>query len=59
MDATTKEAVKAKMNDYTNPSYEKPSDTELKQRLTKLQYNVTQKNGTEIQLRYALSQRRN
>ncbi|WP_338156634.1 peptide-methionine (R)-S-oxide reductase MsrB [Seleniivibrio woodruffii] len=30
-----------------NPKYKKPSDAELKSRLSPLQYNVTQKEGTE------------
>jgi peptide methionine sulfoxide reductase msrA/msrB len=30
-----------------NPEYSKPDDTELKQRLTPMQYKVTQKDGTE------------
>lgn len=36
-----------KMNDDTTKVYTKPSDEELRARLTKLQYKVTQKEGTE------------
>lgn len=32
---------------FAAPQYQKPSDSVLKQRLTPLQYYVTQKNGTE------------
>lgn len=35
------------MNNETSKSYTKPSDEELRQRLTQLQYKVTQKEGTE------------
>jgi peptide methionine sulfoxide reductase msrA/msrB len=38
-------AVKVKMGD--EQKYTKPSDSELRKRLTALQYDVTQKNGTE------------
>ena len=38
-------AVKVKMGD--EQKYTKPSDNELRKRLTPLQYDVTQKNGTE------------
>lgn len=38
-------AVKVKMGD--EQKYTKPSDNELRKRLTALQYDVTQKNGTE------------
>jgi len=38
-------AVKVKMGD--EQKYAKPSDNELRKRLTALQYDVTQKNGTE------------
>nr|WP_279386518.1 peptide-methionine (R)-S-oxide reductase MsrB [Motiliproteus coralliicola] len=34
------------MND-SSPSYSKPSDSEIKQKLTSLQYKVTQHEGTE------------
>jgi peptide methionine sulfoxide reductase msrA/msrB len=36
-----------KMNDDTTKVYTKPGDEELRARLTKLQYKVTQKEGTE------------
>lgn len=32
---------------FTVPKYSKPDDATLKRKLTKMQYNVTQKNGTE------------
>jgi peptide methionine sulfoxide reductase msrA/msrB len=40
-------AKEVAMTVTTNESYRKPSDAELKKRLTPLQYKVTQKEGTE------------
>ena len=34
-------------SDQPNPGYEKPADEQLQNRLTKIQYNVTQHEGTE------------
>jgi peptide methionine sulfoxide reductase msrA/msrB len=40
-------AVSGKGNSMTQKQYTKPSDDELKKKLTSLQYDVTQKEGTE------------
>ncbi|RDE19681.1 peptide-methionine (R)-S-oxide reductase [Motiliproteus coralliicola] len=44
--AQPEQAGKMTMND-SSPSYSKPSDSEIKQKLTSLQYKVTQHEGTE------------
>jgi len=45
--SATMEATEVTMNEYTSSNYDKPSTSELKERLTKLQFNVTQKDDTE------------